>query len=130
MCSLLSKKSGAVPFSIGRHLVPVENPETAAMPNMAVIRQIFRLNKSASYLQNYKSLRALYSSEETILVSCGHELALLAIGGWVYEPLSRPSAMTLYTASEGWKPSHDPYFCGSSHNLYSPYPQLTVVDTP
>jgi hypothetical protein len=51
----------------------------------------------------------------------------LAIGtGDAYGPCSTPSAMTLYTASVGCVPSHDPYVDGSLQTLHPGRPHGTV----
>ena len=54
----------------------------------------------------------LYSILEPSSVRCVHELAVVGIGGCVYEPRNRPVAIALYKVSEGCKPSHDLYFSG------------------
>ena len=53
-----------------------------------------------------------------------------AIDGCVYEPRRRPIAIALYAASDGWKPSHEAYFSGLLHTVYSPDPELVVGETP
>ena len=46
--------------------------------------------------------------------------------GDAYGPCSTPSAITLYTASVGCVPSHDPYVDGSSQTLHPGRPHGTV----
>jgi hypothetical protein len=46
--------------------------------------------------------------------------------GDAYGPCSTPSAITLYTASVGCVPSHDPYVDGSSQTLHPGLPHGTV----
>jgi hypothetical protein len=55
----------------------------------------------------------------------------LAIGtGDAYGPCSTPSAMTLYTASVGCVPYHDPYVDVSSQTLHPGRPHGTVRAVP
>ena len=105
---------------------------TVVMFNIATERSIknFSSNVRAPAAPSYISYSGLCSTVEPSSVRCVHELAVIGIGGCVYEPRNRPVAIALYKASVGCKPSHDPYFSGLRHKLYFPRPHFALAATP